>query len=386
METELVYYSRPYQTEIEAKVLAIDGLEVILDRTICYPEGGGQPGDRGTMGESRILDTRKSGEGAILHKVDRVTFQVGDTVRVKLDWNHRYFYMQAHTAQHMISGILFAKHQIGTVAIHEGEEILTVETDRGRVDASLCLQLEDEVNRGICEGHDVHYEQLTRAEALRRNLRRSIKVEGDAIRLVVIEGVDEIACGGLHVANTREVELVQYVGQEVIRGHARLIFRVAARAKEEIRHNRNLVNQLGALFSAQSDTLLQTAEEAMRAYHQLRADMNHLREQVAKMDWAALPDGVATLDITGKPYGLKDLAGAIDGERNLALLAVKQEGSSLRWLVSCTGTYRDFDFNAHRSELLAPVSGKGGGRAPLYQGSASGERETFFRLFRGLFA
>ena len=84
--------------------------------------------------------------------------------------------------------------------------------------------------------------------------------------------------------------------------------------------------------------------------------------------------------------GLKDLAGAIDGERNLALLAVKQEGSSLRWLVSCTGTYRDFDFNAHRSELLAPVSGKGGGRAPLYQGSASGERETFFRLFRGLFS
>ena len=386
METEHVYYAYPYQKEIDARVLAIDGLEVILDRTLCYPEGGGQPGDRGTMGESRILDTRKSGEGAILHKVDRVTFQVGDTVRVKLDWNHRYFYMQAHTAQHMISGILFAKHQIGTVAIHEGEEILTVETDRGRVDASLCLQLEDEVNRGICEGHDVHYEQLTRAEALRRNLRRSIKVEGDAIRLVVIEGVDEIACGGLHVANTREVELVQYVGQEVIRGHVRLIFRVAARAREEIRHNRALVGQLGTLFSAQSDTLLQAAEDAMHAYHQLKADMNHLREQVAKADWAALPGGVVTLDITGKPYELKDLAGAVDGGRDMALLAVKREGGALKWLVACTGTYRDFDFNAHRAELLAPVSGKGGGRAPLYQGSALGERETFFRLFRGLFS
>ncbi|MDD7200187.1 MAG: alanyl-tRNA editing protein [Sphaerochaetaceae bacterium] len=386
MKTEQVYYGQPYLQEIEAKVLAIDGLEVVLDRTICYPEGGGQPGDRGTMGESRILDTHKGGEGMILHKVDHVTFQVGDTVRVKLDWNHRHFYMQAHTAQHMISGILFSKHQIGTVAIHEGEEILTVETDCGRVDVPLCLQLEDEVNRAVLEGHDVHYEQLTRAEALERNLRRSIKVEGDAIRLVVIEGVDEIACGGLHVANTREVELVQYVGQEVIRGHVRLIFRVAARAREEIRHNRALVGQLDTLFSAQSDTLLQAAEEAMQAYHQLRADMNHLREQLAKADWSALPDGVVTLDITGKPYELKDLAGAIDGNRNQALLAVKQEGSALKWLIACTGTYRDFDFNAHRSELLAPVSGKGGGRAPLYQGSALGDQEIFVGLFRGLFS
>lgn len=124
MKTEQVYYGQPYLQEIEAKVLAIDGLEVVLDRTICYPEGGGQPGDRGTMGESRILDTHKGGEGMILHKVDHVTFQVGDTVRVKLDWNHRHFYMQAHTAQHMISGILFSKHQIGTVAIQDRKSVV----------------------------------------------------------------------------------------------------------------------------------------------------------------------------------------------------------------------------------------------------------------------
>ena len=386
MCTEPVYYEDSYLQELEAKVQSIDGRAVVLDRTICYPEGGGQPGDRGFLGESRILDTQKGEGGAIIHKVDRVTFKEGDVVKVRLDWPHRAFYMQVHTAQHMISGLLFTRHGIGTLAIHQGEEILTVETNREKIEEALCLQLEDEVNKAVLEGHGVHYEELTRAQALAHNLRRSIKVEGDDIRLVVIEGVDEIACGGLHVRNTREVELVQYVGKEMIRGHVRLIFRVAASAKREIRQNRMLLERMHALFSCRSDTLLESAKHLLDECHQAKGALNRLREQVARNDWALLPDGVATLDITDKPYALQDLVGAIDGARNLAVLAVCRNGASWRWLLSCTGRYRGFSFADHRAELLDPVDGKGGGRAPLYQGSATGDIARFFETFRGFFA
>jgi alanyl-tRNA synthetase len=66
-------------------------------------------------------------------------------------------------------------------------------------------------------------------------MRRSIKVEGDGVRLVVVDDVDTVACGGLHVANTAEIELLHYYGQEKIRGHIRLIFTVGQVAREEIR-------------------------------------------------------------------------------------------------------------------------------------------------------
>ncbi len=386
MGTEQCYYEDPYRREMDVKVVAIEGNDVYLDRTICYPEGGGQSGDRGMIGNSHILDTQKGEDGMIVHRVDAPTFRVGDTVHLFLDWSWRYTFMKVHTAQHMISGILYSRYHIGTLSVHQGLSILTVECDREDVQESVCLGVEDDVNRAIREGHRIRYEKLTRSEALKRGLRRSLKVSGDDIRLVVVEGVDEIACGGLHVASTREVELVQYVGQEKIRSHARLLFRVSKSALEEIRASRILLGQLHALFSAQSDTLLDVARETYETCHALKSEVARLRKCIAQADWQNLPAGVLTLDISSKPYGIKDLAQAVDSAGSRALLAVKSEGDGFKWLIVLSGTYREFDFNLIRTRLLAPFSGKGGGRAPLYQGSASGDKGKFLALFREMFA
>jgi alanyl-tRNA synthetase len=379
IQTEAVYYQEPYRKELDAKVLAIDGNIVILDRTICYPEGGGQPGDRGMIGSSRLLDTQKTEEHEIHHIVDKPTFSVGDEVHISLDWPHRYFYMQEHAAQHTISGTLFTRFSIGTVAVHEGEEILTVETDQNEIPLETCYALEDAINQVIREGHAIHYGEMSHEDAEKLGMRRSIKVSGP-VRIVVIDGVDMIACGGLHVANTREIGLVQYVGQEMIRSHVRLVFRVAENALREIRHNRNLVEKLCALHSATPIDLLEVEQRQLDAYHTLKAEDAHLKLDICRSHLSTL-HGVATWDITSEVFDLKDLAQCLDPQTDLALCAVRQEGEKLYWLMAFCGSYRGFAFNAHRTDLLGPIHGKGGGRDPLYQGMGEGAPEALFQAF-----
>lgn len=386
MPTEQVYYAEPYRKEIEATVVSVDGNRVVLDRTICYPEGGGQPGDRGMLGDRPILDTRKGEDGAIVHLVDHPACRPGDVVRVALDWPHRYFYMQMHAAQHLLSGLLFTHFGIGTVAIHEGEEVLTIETDRKRIEGAVCTDLESLANRTILEGHPIRYEVVSREEALSRHLRRTIKVAGDRIRLVVIDGVDQIACGGLHVADTREIALVQYVGQEEIRGHVRLIWHVGNTAVDDHRRNQELVGLLCALFSATKDDLVANARRTVEELKEERSLVQSLRTAMAGSEVRSLADGVVTLDLSERPYGIKDFVQALEGDPDRALCVAKETDGRVQWAMMLTGRWRSFDFPAHRAELLGAVNGKGGGRAPLYQGSCSGPVSVLFEAFRKVLA
>lgn len=383
--TRTLYYEDTYRKECDALVTSVDGDRVVLDQTVCYPEKGGQPGDKGWINSCRIIDTQWDGEGTICHRVENPSFHAGEKVRVTLDWDHRYYFMKVHTAQHMVSGILFNRFRIGTLAVHDGEDVMTVETDQEAIGESVCEELEDAVNQAIREGHPVHYEVLSRAEAEARHLRRPIKVHQETgIRLVVVEGVDTIACGGIHVANTREIGSFVYAGQEKMRGHVRLIFHVGPAADREIRFNRSLVRQLCALHSATSDTLLAVEKSEKEKEHALKAETAKLRKALAREAWQRIPAGVVTLDITGQPYALSDLAETMEGDEDRALCAVQKREEGLGWLMIFTGSWRSFDFISHRSALLASSQGKGGGRPPVYQGMAKGEADVLFSAFRAV--
>jgi alanyl-tRNA synthetase len=392
MDTIAAYYETPYRKTIDATVLSVDERGVVLDRTICYPEGGGQPGDRGTLGGRPLVDTVKDKEGRIFHKVEEPTCTVGDTVSVVLDWEHRYRYMRMHTAQHVASGILHSRFGIGTVSVHQGENDLTIEIDVPTLEQHLCHALEDAVNEAVLENHPVRYELYARDEAERLGMRRSIKVDKDDIRVVVVDGIDAIACGGLHTASTGEIGLVQYVGQEKIRGHVRLVFRVGEDALAEIRENRELVNRIGTLFSAPPAELYRHCERAVSLVARDKGLLELKAQRIADLVLASLVEKAERKD--GVPVVLwtvtddlepKQVAKAFSAYDHLALCAVRQDGDRVRWLVGLSGSASTFlDFGKQRQQLLSCIDGKGGGRAPLWQGVGTGSAGTLLEKFREL--
>jgi misacylated tRNA(Ala) deacylase len=205
--TELVFRSDPYLAVCEARVIAVRGDAVELDRTVFYPAGGGQPGDTGRIGDWRVLDTRK-GEtpDSVLHLMEPgFRLKAHDVVRISLDWERRYRHMRFHTALHLLGAVVKAPVTGGRMGEDKAHLDFDIEMERLVKD-----EIEARVNQLSKAAHPTSSYWVTDGELdARPELVKTMSVappRGEGrVRLLEIAGVDLQACGGTHVRNTAEV-------------------------------------------------------------------------------------------------------------------------------------------------------------------------------------
>lgn len=220
--SKALYLADSYLKEADATVTAInDGKFVVLDQTIFYPKGGGQPNDTGQIIRgNEVFNVVYVGKfsGEISHEVDRVGLQVGDKVHLTLNWQRRYKLMRSHTAAHVVASLL----NQGTGALITGNQL---EEDHIRFDFNLelfdpsILKLYlERANKLFCTNTPVKWCDLPREEALK--IPGIIKMAGafppdiPVLRIVEVVGVDKQADGGTHVKNLLEVGQVQLLQTE----------------------------------------------------------------------------------------------------------------------------------------------------------------------------
>lgn len=211
--TDLLFLQDAYLKKTTSTVTAVNGDLVMLDRTLFYPTGGGQPHDLGTIASSKadynVLDVFKN-EGAVWHKVDRPDMEVGQTVSLKLDWERRHSLMRTHTALHILCGVIWNEYGVFVTGGN-------MEPLRARMDfafdplphnfAELITSI---VNTEIQASRPIQISYLDRPEALADDhlIRTKVNLIPDSvttIRVVDIVGLDKQADGGTHVANTSDV-------------------------------------------------------------------------------------------------------------------------------------------------------------------------------------
>jgi misacylated tRNA(Ala) deacylase len=221
--TEELFLTDAYLRRFEARVVALDGREAVLDKTAFYPGGGGQPADKGTLGvgpvRASVVDARREGDG-IVHVLDTA---IPDTVRElngELDWERRYAHMRYHTALHALSGIIWKAFG---AKVTGGQ----MRPDRARMDfsfpgewtADVVGEIERLTNEALEEDRLVRVYELPREEALKYPdlIRTQINLVPErvrTVRIVEIEGIDTQADGGTHVTNTREVGELEITGHK----------------------------------------------------------------------------------------------------------------------------------------------------------------------------
>ena len=376
--TEQLYYEDHYLRSADAVVTALSDGAIILDRTIFYPEAGGQPGDRGTFGPYEIKDTRKGKDGEILHILADGSAHpsIGDRETLTLDWDHRYFFMKEHTAQHLVSALLFSDAGIGTVAVHHGEDGFTIETDKAEIDDAVLLRIEDSANDAIRRRLSVWQDEVGHEEAESLGMRRSIKVSG-RVRLVHIDGVDVVGCGGVHVSSTSELGEIAYVSSERIRGHVRTFWKCGERAVKYRRLNASVLRSLSVIFSSEPENVADAAARCVHEIQQLRHDAAKLSEKVASLLLEAARG--KTLDgktvIFSSCVATRYYEGLIGDDDGLVIVA-DEEGRFL------------FHGAKDRFEgLRAAMPGiRGGGRGTFYRGSFEGSADGFLSACRSLFS
>jgi misacylated tRNA(Ala) deacylase len=227
---EQLCYSDAYLRSVEARVAAVeggDGTLLVLDRTVFYPGGGGQPSDRGlvmrgTDGRSWTVRAARKMGGEIVHELEAGDGDppvVGDSVRVDLDWARRLALMRTHTALHTLCGVVWRDYGALVTGGNMEPGSGRMDFEFERMSGDLVDAIEAAVNVELAAERDVRVNVLPRDEAfaIPDLIRTKINLlpEGiDEIRTIEIVGLDLQADGGTHVANTREVGGIRVLGYE----------------------------------------------------------------------------------------------------------------------------------------------------------------------------
>jgi misacylated tRNA(Ala) deacylase len=223
--TEDLFSRDAYLTSCEATVAEVREDGVVLDRTVFYARGGGQPGDTGTLrwdgGEVAVTDTvHASADGEILHVLDGAPPPLGAPVVGEIDWERRHLLMRSHTALHALSGVIFRDYGArATGGNIEGGGVARMDFELESMSQEFGREVEEKLNARLAEDHPVHVSFLPRAQVLQdpdliRTKVNLIPEWIDPVRVIDIEGIDKQADGGTHVRRTGEVGGVRVVKTE----------------------------------------------------------------------------------------------------------------------------------------------------------------------------
>jgi len=385
-----LYYDDSYLTDFEANIVEIRNegghRAVVLDRTAFYPTSGGQPDDRGSLSNARVLAVEEDeSTGTILHRLD-ADLPVGPA-RGSIDWSRRFDHMQQHTGQHILSQAFLKTADAPTLSFHLGEEFCTIDIGLAAPTAEIMEKAEGLANGVVFDDRPVMVHTADRSRLATLGIRKETRREGP-IRVVEVEGFDRSACGGTHVRRSGEIGCIAVLGFERYKGGTRVTFACGRRALRVMRRDHALLCDLGRLFSAHPGEIHRLAEKLIEERSSLLREVSRLRDQASEFEASELVDRakkVAERNLVRERYPdrslecLKTLAQKVVARGNtVAILGCVQETAQI-----VVAKSPDVPGSCGDAVKVAAASygGKGGGRPDLAQagGIAIDSVDAWFR-------
>lgn len=373
METTKRYYEDAYLQSCTATVLACEerkgGYAIILDRTVFYPEGGGQPGDRGTLNEITVLDTHSRGD-AILHYTTQ-PIAPGTEVAAQIDWEYRFDLMQQHSGEHMISGVVHRRWGYDNVGFHMGADMITIDFS-GILTMQQLQEVEQEVNRRIWENSTVKIWYPDKEELSALPYRSKKELTG-AVRIVEFPGADMCACCGTHVSQTGAIGMVKLLTCVKFHEGVRIELLCGRRAVAYL----TAINNQNRLVSQQLSAKVMETAQAVSA---MAAELERSKQRIYAMESERFTEKAEALRGQGdvcvfftnlNPDGVRRAAAAIQetcGGR--AAVFSGSDADGYKYAIGLPGG----DLRAWVKELNTALSGRGGGKPFFVQGSVQALR------------
>ncbi|XP_054156494.1 alanyl-tRNA editing protein Aarsd1-B-like isoform X2 [Oppia nitens] len=203
--------------ESKNKGIKQSGYEVILEDTILFPEGGGQPCDWGTIDDKRVVDVRRDGDTAIHFVLSEEPLEMNSEVYLRVDWSRRFDHMQQHSGQHLITAVAEQTYGLKTTSWNLGDEVSFIELDAKEVSDDTVRQLEELVNEKIRISAPVSVTLYDKNDKRLEEISTRLMIPEDQsgpIRVITIEGVDENTCCGTHVSNLSHLQTIKLLSAE----------------------------------------------------------------------------------------------------------------------------------------------------------------------------
>ena len=405
--TQQDYYSDTSQTEFSATVLDCNSLTqiqieslnlssevvvtpthyVVLDRTLFYPEGGGQLGDQGTLGKAKVLDTRI--ENGVIYHLTNCSVEEGG-ISGQIDWERRRQLMDHHTAVHIVGGsarAILGPH-IWQAGSNKGGRYARIDlTHYSRLSRDDLDKIEDHANDIIAKNPVVEKLVLDRAEADLQfgfELYQGGPPKHSQIRIIKIGEHDVQACGGTHHDNTGEVAELRIIrSSQVQDGVERLQIVAGETAREHARIQERLLNESSEVLGVSPEDLPSAVSRFFDEWKSQQKKIESLESEIVRLrtsgggDGAVEKDGIryAVMEVGGDMKAVMSMLSQLTRDPQKPTLAVlgTRDGGGKLIVASTEGTIaaEKHDANDILRAIAGHINGGGGGRPTMAQGGGS---------------
>lgn len=360
------------------------GFAVYTDRTVFFPEGGGQPGDRGRLGQATVLDTGFDRNGEIFHLCDRpLTPQ--QRYNMEVDGNFRLDNIQQHTGEHMLSYAFWHLFGINNVGFHMNSDLATIDLDR-EVSKQEIIKAEHFANGQIYQNLPIKAYYSPLSQLKNKKVRKISQKGGDNPRVVEIEGGDICTCCGTHANFTGTVGIIKVIKCEKNRQGSRLEFLCGKRALNYIEAQLSTAREAAEMFSTEFSELPGRIKDLKQHLCDVNLLLKQKTEALADYTVREICDGaqnglaVALLEGVGGAEARVILNKAVKSAECVVL--IYRDKDRINYVLSSREDGR-YDCKYLCELLNGLYSGKGGGSKTFAQGGGRfcpdyREREEIF--------
>ncbi|XP_039372342.1 putative protein PTGES3L isoform X3 [Mauremys reevesii] len=350
------------------------GFHVVLEDTILFPEGGGQPDDRGLIDDIPVLRVTRQGPAAV-HFVQR-PLEPGSEVLLTVDWDRRFDHMQQHSGQHLITALADLMFGFKTTSWELGHQRTVIELDTPSVTAEQVEALEKNVNEKIRARIPVvvreHSEDDPEIETVRsRGLPDN---HTGPVRIISIEGIDDNMCCGTHVSNLSDLQVIKLLGTEKgKKNKTNLVFLAGNRVLKSVERSHSIEKALTSLLKNGAEEHVEAVKRLQNSVKLLQKNNLNLLRDLAVLtaqNFKSNP-GRGRVFVLHRKDGdsefMNIIANEIGTEDTLLFLTVGDEKAAGLFLLAGPSEVVE-KLGPRVAELL---EGKGAGKRDRFQGKAT---------------
>ncbi len=383
-ETVRLYDADAYAVEFDAAVVSCEKVtendenfyQVILDRTLFFPEEGGQSPDRGTIDGIEVADVQIK-KNIITHTLKQ-PLAAGRKVHGKIDWKHRFYNMQQHSAEHIFSGLVHSRFGFRNAGFHLSDQIVTMDFD-GVLTAEQAADLEYAVNEAITKNIEVKVSFPSKEELEEMEYRSKIEIEGQ-VRIVEIPGYDVCACCAPHVRHTGEIGMLKVMSVQNYKGGVRISVLSGFRALAAFREKAQVIAKLTGILTCGQENLVDNITRQKALNQSLKSQLVNAKQALMEYKLKELPEDLKQvmlferdIDSNGARNTVNKLTEKYDG---LCAVFFGDDTNGYSYVIGS----KTIDCKETANVLREQLSARGGGSPAMIQGAVSATEEQIRRV------
>lgn len=373
--TEKLYYTDSHMYEFSANILSVENKNgyncIVLDATAFFPGGGGQACDTGTIENVKVINVFEENE-IIYHCVENNSgFEKGEPVFCKIDAQLRFSRMQAHSAEHIVSGIAHSLFGVENVGFHSEGDILTVDFDKPLAKENL-EEIENRANRCVYSNVNIVAKEYSALQAAQISYRSKLDFTG-SVRIVEIDGIDKCACCAVHVNSTGEIGIIKILSSVSHRGGVRITMLGGMAAYRDYVEKYRQTMSISAMLCAKHNETDIAVRQLLDSSKELKSKLNEQKSRYLKF----IASQIAPSDFLCEFFEDLDMSELIEF---IGMLKAKScnnififSGDDENGYTYCI-CYENDGFKDTIKEFNIRLNGNGGGKPPIAQGKCKATR------------